>query len=79
MLEAGYVHVGVGTPEEMYVWPYFARLPDRPADRAADSSSCFKLVYPGDYEDMKAYGTYLVLPRRARRRTGRWRYFLVGD
>src|SRR5215213_9606315 len=27
MLEAGYVHVDVGTPQEMFIWPYFARFP----------------------------------------------------
>ena len=27
ILEAGYVHVDKGTPQEMYVWPYFAQYP----------------------------------------------------
>ena len=27
ILEAPYVHVEKGTPQEMYLWPYFARMP----------------------------------------------------
>jgi hypothetical protein len=27
VLEAGYVHVDVDTPDEVYLWPYFARYP----------------------------------------------------
>jgi hypothetical protein len=27
VLEAGYVHVDKGTPQEMYLWPYFAQYP----------------------------------------------------
>jgi hypothetical protein len=27
ILETGFIHVDRGTPQEMYVWPYFARTP----------------------------------------------------
>ena len=27
VLETGFVHAGVGTEEELYVWPYFAQYP----------------------------------------------------
>ena len=57
VLDAGYVHVDVGTPDEMYVWPYFAEYPiDKLSPRQL--VELFKLVYAGDYEDMKEAGGY---------------------
>ena len=77
VLEAGYVHVDVGTTEEMYVWPYFARYP---LDKLTGPQmvELFKLLTAGDYEDMKSYGTYLFY-RLGITPTGEWRYFLAGD
>ena len=58
ILDAGYVHVDAGTPDEMYVWPYFARYPiDKLTPR--QMVELFKIVFAGDYEDMKAAGEYL--------------------
>ena len=71
VLDAGYVHVDVGTPDEMYVWPYFARYP---IDKLTPPQlvELFKLVFAGDYEDMLSNGVYdSYSPRRASRRTGR--------
>jgi len=77
VLEAGYVHVDVGTPDEMYVWPYFAYYPvDKLSPRQL--VELFKLVYAGDYEDMKAYGTYLYY-RAGISPDGQWRFFLAGE
>ncbi len=58
VLEAGYVHVDAGTPDEMYIWPYFARYP---VDKLSPQQlvELFRIVFAGDYEDMKTYGTYL--------------------
>lgn len=77
MLEAGYVHVGEGTPNEMYVWPYFAHYP---VDRLTGPQivELLKIVYPGDYEDMKIYGAYLFY-RVGLAPDGTWRYFIVSD
>ncbi|HEX9903935.1 MAG TPA: hypothetical protein VGA77_03115, partial [Propylenella sp.] len=47
LFEAGYVHVDVGTTEEMYVWPYFARYPVE-ALTPPQLVELFKLVYAGD-------------------------------
>jgi len=77
VLEAGFVHVDVGTPDEMYVWPYFARYPVN-ALTPRQIVELFKLVYSGDYEDMKAYGTYMSY-RVGISPDGTWQYFLVGD
>lgn len=77
VLDAGYVHVDVGTPEEMYVWPYFARYP---LDKLSGPQmvELFKLLTAGDYEDMKIYGTYLFY-RVGIAPNGVWRFFLAGD
>jgi hypothetical protein len=77
VLDAGFVHVDVGTPEEMYVWPYFARYP---LDKLTGPQmvELFKLLTAGDYEDMKIYGTYLFY-RVGIAPNGVWKYFVTGD
>jgi len=77
VLEAGYVHVDVGTPDEAYIWPYFARYP---VDKLTPPQivELFKIVFAGDYEDMKTYGAYISY-RIGLTPDGRWSFFLVGD
>jgi hypothetical protein len=77
MLESGYVHVGEGTPDEMYVWPYFAHYP---VDQLSGPQvvELLKIVFPGDLEDMRAYGHYLFY-RVGLAPDGTWRYFIAGD
>ena len=77
VLDAGYVHIDAGTPDEMYVWPYFAEYP---VDKLTPPQlvELFKLIYAGDYEDMKNDGNYLfyrvgITPK------GEWKYFIAGD
>jgi hypothetical protein len=77
VLEAGYVHADAGTPDEMYVWPYFARYPVD-ALTPPQLVELFKLVFSGDYEDMKTYGAYISY-RVGIAPDGTWRFFLVGD
>jgi hypothetical protein len=77
VLDAGYVHVDAGTPEEMYIWPYFARYPLDKLD-APQMVELFKLLTAGDYEDMKIYGTYLFY-RVGIAPNGVWKYFVTGD
>lgn len=77
VLEAGYVHLSPGTPEEVYAWPYFFAVPlDKltPPQRV----ELFRLVTAGDYEDMKNYGAYIfyrvgITPK------GTWAFFVAGD
>lgn len=73
VLEAGYVHVDVGTPDEMYIWPYFARYP---VDKLTPPQlvELFKLVYAGDYEDMLPDGVYTYF-RVGIAPDGKWKYF----
>jgi hypothetical protein len=77
VLDAGYVHIGAGTPDEMYIWPYFAEYP---VDKLTPPQlvELFRLIYAGDYEDMKNEGAYLfyrvgITPK------GEWKYFMAGD
>jgi hypothetical protein len=77
VLQAGYVHIGAGTPDEMYIWPYFAEYP---VDKLTPPQlvELFRLIYAGDYEDMKNEGAYLfyrvgITPK------GEWKYFIAGD
>lgn len=77
VLDSGYVHVDAGTPEEMYVWPYFARYPLERLN-GPQMVELFKLLTAGDYEDMKTYGVYLFY-RVGIDPTGIWQYFVAGD
>lgn len=77
VLTAGYVKLGEGTPEEMYVWPYFFAVPLgelTPRQRV----ELFKIVTAGDYEDMKNYGAYIFY-RTGISPEGRWLFFVAGD
>lgn len=77
VLQAGYVHLDAGEPEELYVWPYFFAVP---IDRltAPQRVELFRLVTAGDYEEMKAYGAYIFY-RVGIAPDGRWAFFVAGD
>ncbi len=77
VLNAGYVHLSPGTPEELYVWPYFFAVP---LDKLTEQQrvELFKLVTSGDYEDMKSFGSYIFY-RVGISPDGQWRFFLAGE
>jgi hypothetical protein len=77
ILAAGCVRVDRGTPEEMYVWPYFARMPLK-ALTAEQKVELFKIVTGGDYKDMLNAGTYNFF-RLGIGEDGGWRFFVTGD
>jgi hypothetical protein len=77
VLQAGYVHVDVGTTDEMYVWPYFARYPLNGLT-PPQMVELFEIITAGDYEDMKPLNTYLFY-RVGISPTGEWKYFVAGD
>ncbi|KAB2863904.1 MAG: hypothetical protein F9K43_18520, partial [Bauldia sp.] len=77
VLSAGYVKLAEGTPEEMYVWPYFFAVP-LDALTAPQRVELFKIVTAGDYEDMKNYGAYIFY-RTGISPEGRWLFFVAGD
>jgi hypothetical protein len=77
VLNAGFVHLEAGTPQELYVWPYFFGVPLDKLD-ARQKVELFKIVTAGDYEDMKTFGTYIFY-RVGIDPTGRWSFFVAGD
>jgi hypothetical protein len=77
VLESGFVHVGEGTSEEQFVWPYFAEYPLN-ALTPEQLVELFTLVTAADYEDMKSYGAYTFF-RVGIAPDGRWLFFIAGD
>jgi hypothetical protein len=77
ILEAGFVHLDAGTPEELYVWPYFFAVP---LDKltAPQRVELFRIVTAGDYEDMKSFGSYIFY-RVGITPEGRWSFFVAGE
>jgi len=77
LLNAGYVHLDPGTPEEVYAWPYFFAMPlDRLSAR--QRVELYKIVTAGDYEDMKSYGVYNFY-RLGITPEGKWAFFVAGE
>ncbi|MEC9244290.1 MAG: hypothetical protein VYB05_05930, partial [Pseudomonadota bacterium] len=77
VLQAGYVHLDAGTPQEMYVWPYFFAIPLESLDKK-QRVELFTLVTAGDYEDMKSFGAYIFY-RVGITPDGHWAFFVAGD
>ncbi|MDS1134695.1 hypothetical protein [Nitratireductor indicus] len=77
VLQAGYVHADVGTPSELYVWPYFFAVPLDSLDKR-QRVELFTLVTAGDYEEMKNFGAY-VFYRVGITPEGHWAFFVAGD
>ncbi len=77
ILDAGYVHLDIGTPQELYVWPYFFAIPLEKLDNK-QKVELFKIVTSGDVEDMKSFGAYIFY-RAGISPDGRWRFFLAGE
>lgn len=75
ILEAGYVHIDAGTPQELYVWPYFVQYP---IDKLSPAQlvELFRIVYAGDYEDMLDFGHYTFY-RTGIAPDGTWKFFVT--
>jgi hypothetical protein len=77
VLETAFVHVDVGTSQEVYLWPYFARLPLKsltPEQRV----ELFRIVTGADYRDMVEFGAYSFY-RLGIAPDGTWQFFVAGD
>ena len=77
ILEAGCVRVDAGTPQELYLWPAFARMPIKtltPEQKVA----LFKIVTGADYKDMVDFGAYNFF-RLGIGPDGAWQFFVTGD
>jgi hypothetical protein len=77
VLSAGFVHMDAGTPNDMYVWPYFFAVPLEKLT-PAQKVELFRIVTSGDYDEMKTYGTYIFY-RIGITPDGRWSFFVAGD
>ncbi|GGE35683.1 hypothetical protein GCM10007276_11400 [Agaricicola taiwanensis] len=77
IMEAGYVHADVGTPQEMYIWPYFARYP---LDKLSPPQlvEVFRIVTAAEYEEMLNFGAYNFY-RVGIGTDGTWHFFIAGD
>ncbi|MCC6888229.1 MAG: hypothetical protein IT536_06810 [Hyphomicrobiales bacterium] len=77
VLETAFVHVDVGTPQEIYLWPYFARLPLK-ALTPAQKVELFRIVTGADYKDMVEFGVSSFY-RVGIAPDGSWQFFVAGD
>jgi hypothetical protein len=76
ILETPFVHADRGTQQEVYLWPYFARVPLKTLSRE-QNVALFKIVTGGDYKDMLAFGTYAFF-RVGISPDGTWQFFVTG-
>jgi hypothetical protein len=77
VLEAGFVHADVGTSQEIYLWPYFARVPLK-ALTPEQRVELFRIVTGADYKDMVEFGVYSFY-RLGIAPDGSWQFFVSGD
>lgn len=77
VLATGFVHVGKGTPDEMYVWPYFAEKP-LASLTPPEKVDLLRIVTAGDYADMQEFGSYNFY-RVGIAPDGQWKFFVTGE
>jgi len=77
ILDTQPVRVDAGTPQETYVWPYFARLPVKSL-MPAQKVELFRVVTGSDYKEMLERGRY-VFYQVGIGPDGTWRYFLASE
>jgi hypothetical protein len=77
ILDMGFVHVDAGTPQDMYVWPYFAYVPLKDLT-PAQKVELFKVVTGSDYRAMQDFGAY-VFYRLGIASDGTWHFFVSGE
>lgn len=77
VLQTGFAHVNAGTPEEAYVWPYFAEKPLNSLT-APEKVELLRLITAGDFESMLEVGNYNFF-RIGISPDGKWKFFTAGD
>jgi hypothetical protein len=77
ILDMGFAHVDAGTPQDMYVWPYFAYVPLKEL-KPAQKVELFKIVTGSDYRAMQDFGAY-VFYRLGIAPDGTWHFFVSGE
>jgi hypothetical protein len=77
IISTGFVHVGQGTPDEMYVWPYFAEK-DLKKLTPPERVELLRIVTAGDLADMQEFGGYNFY-RLVITADGKCKFFTAGD
>ena len=77
LLSTGYAHVDAGTPDEMYIWPYFAGK-QLSKLTAPEKVELLRIITAGDLADMQEYGNYSFY-RIGISPDGQWKFFTAGD
>jgi hypothetical protein len=77
ILEMPFVHLDKGTPQEMYVWPYFYSMPLKQLT-AEQKVELFRLVTGSDWREMLDFGAYIFF-RVGISPDGVWHFFVAGD
>lgn len=70
-------HVDKGTPNELYVWPYFAEKPLESLT-PPEVVELYRIVTAADVDDMKEFGSYNFY-RIGISPDGKWKFFVAGD
>ena len=77
IMSTGFVHVSAGTPDEAYVWPYFAAKPLNSLT-PPEKVELMRIVTAGDYQDMLDFGTYSFY-RIGISPDGKWKFIRAGE
>ena len=77
VLDAGFVDMDPGKPDETYVWPYFFSRPLGTLT-APQRVELLRIITAGDFADMKANGGYNFF-RVGISPDGQWKFFVAGD
>jgi hypothetical protein len=77
IMGSGFVHVSPGTPDEAYVWPYFAAKPLANLT-PPEKVELMRIVTAGDYQDMLDFGSYSFY-RIGIAPDGTWKFFRSGE
>ena len=77
LLESPFVHLDKGTPQEMFVWPYFygIALESLTPEQKVE---LFRLITGADWKEMQEFGAY-VFYRVGIAPDGVWHFFVAGD
>lgn len=77
LLSTGYARVDAGTPDETYVFPYFAGKSLTTLTQT-EKVELLRIITAGDLADMQEYGNYSFY-RIGISPDGQWKFFTAGD
>lgn len=77
VLEAGYVRVSGEGEQDIYIWPYFFRLPLNELTPGQEVE-LYRLITAQDRKDMDETGAYDFY-RLGIAQNGQWQFFVAGD